>query len=174
MRPPRRAGGRPDLRVDDREGAGSWAGAGVSSGLGCFGSGSFAAGLMGDLDSWSDSASSKISSQSEQTSRQKTHRCDLPSPFCRSDLPFLRFAASGSSTSGSSGSFVSLSRWPREAARCRLTPLGAGFGFESSSETGWDAGLLFETAPGEGELVRCRLVASLCLEPIVLACRPHH
>ena len=54
-RPPRRAGGRPDFRVDGREGAGSGAGA-VVSGLGCGGSGFVATVFVGETTSWSESA----------------------------------------------------------------------------------------------------------------------
>lgn len=48
-RPPRRAGGLPDLRVDGREGAGSGAaeGAGVP-GLGCEASGSLTTAFAGE------------------------------------------------------------------------------------------------------------------------------
>ena len=55
-RPPRRAGGLPDLRVEGRDAAGSAAGAGAGvPGLGCEGSGSLAAVLAGESPSCSDS-----------------------------------------------------------------------------------------------------------------------
>jgi hypothetical protein len=90
----------------------------------------------------------------------------LPSPLRRLDRSFRRIPNSGTSGSGSSGSLVgSLSRWPREAALCLRVPLVA-FGLDSSSDGGWEGGrLCFETAVGEGEVVRGRLEPCRFLNP---------
>ena len=87
-----------------------------------------------------------------------------PSPFRRSGRAFRRLAVSGRSDSGSSGSLVSLSRWFRETALSFLAPLVVAFAFDSSSDAGWDIELLcFETAAGDGELVRWRFGTCLKL-----------
>ena len=87
-----------------------------------------------------------------------------PSPFRRPGRAFRRLAVSGRSDSGSSGSLVSLSRWFRETALSFLAPLVVAFAFDSSSDAGWDIELLcFETAAGDGELVRWRFGTCLKL-----------
>lgn len=90
-----------------------------------------------------------------------------PSPFRRSDRPFLRLAASTRSDSASSVSFVSFSRWLLRVAAplCFLAlPFAAALAFDSSSEAGWDAELLcLEREDGDGELVRCLFAVCLLL-----------
>jgi hypothetical protein len=58
----------------------------------------------------------------------------------------------------------SLSRWLRELALCLRAPFVA-FALASSSDGGWEAEILcFDTAVGDGEVVRGRLEPCLFLE----------
>lgn len=99
------------------------------------------------------------------SSRTQMSMYHLPSPLRRVVLSFRRLADSAASASPSSTSlFSSLSRWPRDGARCLLFPLAVAFGFDSSSDGGWDGWLLcLDVAAGDGEAVRWRLAPCLFL-----------